>query len=233
MSEIKIKKILILLSLFLFAHMATLTAAWAGANSMANKGNANYKKEDYSKAYEYYKKAEAAEPDNSKIKFNIGDTFYRLKDYESAAAFFEEAAKDKEIKALSFYNAGNANFKNQNMEEAAKNYRQAILLNPKDENAKHNLQLTLKKIKQQKNTCNKPQENDKNKQDQKNKKDDKEKKSNDKSKQKPKPDISKEQAERLLKMIKEKEKSSINPETMNLRMQKKGEQNDEPQGKDW
>ena len=224
MPQIKTKKISVNLSLLLFFIMAQSPSFAANANSLANKGNSNYKKEDYAKAYEYYKKAEEAAPDDAKIKFNIGDTFYRLKDYESAAAFFKEAAKDKKIEAASFYNAGNSDFKNQDFKEAAKNYKKAILLNPKDENSKHNLQLTLKKIKQEKKTCDK---------DKKNKQNNKDKKKKDKGKQKPKPEISKEQAERLLKMIKEKEKSSVKPETMNLRMQKKGDNHDDLQDKDW
>jgi Ca-activated chloride channel homolog len=222
--QIKTKKILISSGLLLLAIIATSSVSFAGANSLAAKGNSNYKKKDYSKAYEYYKKAEEESPDNSKIKFNIGNTFYRLKDYESAEAFFKEAAKDKETRARSFYNTGNANFKNKNFKEAVKNYRQAILLKPKEENPKHNLQLTLKKIKQEKNNCNKKQKNDP-------KKD--KKKNNNKNKQNKKPEISKEQAKRLLKMLKEKEKSSIKPETMNLRMQKKDSKKDIPQGKDW
>ncbi len=225
MPQIKTKKILIFSGLLLLAIIAASSVSFAGANSLAAKGNSNYKKKDYSKAYEYYKKAEAEAPDNSKIKFNIGNTFYRLKDYESAEAFFKEASKDKETKARSFYNTGNANFKNKNFKEAVKNYRQAIILNPKEENPKHNLQLTLKKIKQEKKNCNKKQKDDKKKENKK--------KNNNKNKQKKKPEISKEQAKRLLKMLKEKEKSSIKPETMNLRMQKKEVKKDAPQGKDW
>lgn len=233
MAQIKTKKILTVLSLFLFSIMAPRPATYcASANSLANKGNSNYKKKDYPKAYEYYKKAEEISPDDARIKYNTGNAFYRLNDYESAAASFEEAAKDKKIKAKSFYNAGNAYFKNQKYENAAKSYKKAILLNPEDENFKHNLQLALKKIRQQKKTCD--NKDKKNKDGKKDKKKNEQSKENEKNKQKSdKPEMSKENAERLLKMIKEKEKSSVKPETMNLRMLKKSDKEDKPQGKDW
>lgn len=226
--------ILILLSVFIFAPQAfSETQAprnkknkiWKkGVNSLANKGNAHYKRKEYPKAYEYYKKAEETVPEDARIKYNMGGTFYKLKNYKKAQEVFEESSKDKQISAKAFYNAGNAYYKDGKYEESAGNYKKAILLDPKDKNFKHNFQLALKQIRKKKNSCDKEKKQGKKK--------DKQKKKENKKKQ-DKNKMSKKQAEKLLKMMKEKEKSSIKPEMMKSRMSEQNKHKEQELEKDW
>jgi len=214
-------------------------ALWASeAKTLAGKGNGAYDKKNYPKAYEYYGKALELEPKNSKIIFNSGDVFYRLEDYSNAgSAFAAAAAAAPALAHKARYNEGNAYFMQGDYRKAADTYRLAVLSNQKDGNAKFNLQRALERLRE--NKKNRPQK-DKQKQDQK--KDDKKKEGQDKEKnsgggkdqeKQRQKDEAKAQAERLLEMMKEKEKSSANKEIQNARFQNKPKRESDEAGEDW
>jgi len=57
---------------------------------------------------------------------------------------------DRGIQASSWYNSGNALFEMGKYQDAAQAYIQALRINPADPDAKHNLELALKKTQEQK-----------------------------------------------------------------------------------
>ncbi|MCX5785238.1 MAG: VWA domain-containing protein [Elusimicrobia bacterium] len=222
---------------FLTAVAMQQTLSASEAKSLAGKGTDAYDKKDYPKAYEYYGKALELEPKNSKIIFNSGDVFYRLEDYSHAGEAFNAAsAASPAISHKARYNEGNAYFMQGDYKKAAASYRSAVLSDPKDKNAKFNLQRALERL--QENNKNQ-QQKDKQKKDPK--KDDKKKDGQDKDKNKNegqdkekqrKKDEARAQADRLLEMMKEKEKSAANKQIQDARFENKPKERDEA-GEDW
>ncbi|HAF95168.1 MAG: hypothetical protein A2X34_06710 [Elusimicrobia bacterium GWC2_51_8] len=211
------------------AAIAISQTLWASeAKTLAGKGNSAYNKKDYPNAHEYYSRALALEPENSKILFNSGDALYRLEDYSHAAEAFNAAAAAKApaLARKARYNEGNAYFMQGDYRKAADTYRVAVLSDQKDDNAKFNLQRALERLQENKKN---QQQKDKQKQNPKN--NDKKKEGQDKEKKRK--DEAKEQADRLLEMMKEKEKSSANKEIQNTRFQNKSKRENEKTGEDW
>ena len=91
------------------------------------------------------------------------------------------------MKAAAFYNLANAFFKKDKFKESIEAYQRALALDPKDERAKWNLEIALKKKRDEdkKKEQNKDKKDDKDKND---KKDDKDKKKDDDKQDKSKKD---------------------------------------------
>jgi Ca-activated chloride channel family protein len=143
-----------------------------------------------------------------------------LKDYEKAKASFDASAADPALRENALFNKGNAEFMGNGYDAAAQNYKSALLMNPRDEDAKHNLELALRRKKnpqqEQKDKKNdKKDSKDKDKpkgsggeQDNQNKK---EPQSDNRSRNQNKnPGMSKEDADRIMQMAKEKEDAAMN-----------------------
>ena len=200
----------------------------ASPESLARKGNSSYDKKDFPKAYEYYSKALEKSPKNARMIFNRGAAFYRMEDYAKAAEEFEEAAKTPKLKSAAGYNAGNAYYKLSDFAKAIKEYRSAIISGPGNaEDAKYNLQKALEQQKQ--NQCKNPKQ-DQQKQDDKGGGKNQEKK--DRADQKKK-EAARQAADKLLELMKEKEKSSGNREMMDSRFTNKPQPKENVSGKDW
>ncbi len=137
--------------------------------------------------------------------------------YQQAAEQFEVTAKsisNADTIQRSWHNYGNAKLMQASYEDAILGYKKALKLNPKDEDTRYNLAYAQKKLAEQqknqnKNDKNKDKKDDKKKDD---KKDDKDKEKannqNDKDKQEAQqPQMSKEQAEKMLNALKNNEKN--------------------------
>ncbi|MBI2069660.1 MAG: tetratricopeptide repeat protein [Elusimicrobia bacterium] len=124
-----------------------------GANWKAptRKGVDEYKKGDYQSAWNSFNQAGNLDPKNPVIQFNKGCAAYKLNDMETASQSFNQsrglAGKDVKLQAESHYNAGNIYFRQGKMEEAIEAYKKALLLNPRDEEARHNLALAMRQVK--------------------------------------------------------------------------------------
>jgi len=194
------------------------------------KGNKEYEKGKYSESEISYRKAEDANKVSTDAGFNVGDALYKQKKFEEAGKEFADNAnqnEDKLRKSASLYNLGNSLLEANKVQESIDAYKNSLKLNPSNYEAKYNLgyaqDLLRKQQEQQKQQQNNKQnqDKDKNKQDknkdQKNQKD--QDKNNDQQKdqnkkqdqqqqqQNQKPEISKEDAERLLNSIANDEKN--------------------------
>lgn len=231
-------------ALLLLAAAADLRAAGPGAD--ARKGSSAYEKKDWPAAVEYYSRAMQKAPADKRLDFNVGDAYYRLEDYGKAGEFFEQAAASPKVAAKAHYNRGNALFKSGDAAGAAAAYRKALAFDPKDENAKFNLQKALEQKK--KNSCPNPdekknddkKEQDKKKQGGQDKKEEKQggdKEDREKEKQKEqekKKAEARERSRQILEMMKEKEKAAArDPEAMKQAALKQGKPNPPDRLEDW
>ena len=190
---------IILTILVVFA--ALLTYAQEGE---VVKGNRYYKEGNYDKAEEAYQKA-LSKKENLIARYNLGNTLYKKESIDDAVKSFDgviSATDDPELKTKALYNKGVLLHKGNRLTEAIDAYKQALRLNPDDEEVRKNLQLALQQKKQQE-----PKQQQK--KEQKQQKQKQEKKKEEPKPQQPKPQkskLTKKQAEQYLKALEQKER---------------------------
>lgn len=216
--------------IYLFITILLSFAGLAQKEKMVLRdGNDSYNGGKPMEAANYYKKSLKEKQDYYKANFNLGDAYYKTADliktgkiktpnkrmtpdsaanlvYNQAAEQFEVVAKsvsNADTIQKAWHNYGNSKLMQKSYEDAILGYKKALKLNPKDEDTRYNLAYAQKKLaEQQKNQ----KKDDKKDQDKKDKKDDKKEKKEEKKEEAPQPQMSKEQAEKMLNALKNDEK---------------------------
>jgi len=135
-----------------------LVVAWAGLFLVpsahgAEDPDALYKEGRFAEAQKIYAQSDMDHPKDLRYRYNRGCADYQAGDYKGAMAAFSSVlrrAQDKEIRFSAAYNLGNAAFTQGDAAAAAEYYRQAIRIDPKQADARHNLELALRKLEAQK-----------------------------------------------------------------------------------
>ena len=112
-----------------------------------------YREGKFKEAEELYGKSDMDNPKDLRFRFNRGCAGYQSSDYKGAMAAFSSVyrrTQDKEMRYKAVFNAGNTAFKQGDFSAAAEYFKQAIRLMPDSDNAKFNLELTLREIAKQK-----------------------------------------------------------------------------------
>src|SRR3989339_15371 len=212
-----------IITIFLIASIvfSFSTVNAAGIKGRVDSGNSMYKKDNFEGALSKYQDAQTDEPENPILHFNTGDALYKMEKYEEAIKEYEKTSysKDIELQAKSYYNIGNSLYKSGKMPDAIQYYQKCLGLNPKDQDAKYNIEFVRKKIKEQIDKNSKDSKDGKDSKEGKESKEGKDKKDKDKKDKKEEKDkngkeekkekMSKEDAERLLKAINEDEKKAL------------------------
>ena len=133
-------------------------------------GNLAFDDGDYEQALQDYDRALDEMPDSPEAMYNSANALYRQAQtgeqaqMSDAVSRYDRASRnaDSELAARSAYNTGNALFETgnaligmgdsegarQSYGQALESYKQALRLNPDDEDAKRNLELTLRQLQQ-------------------------------------------------------------------------------------
>ncbi len=150
---------------FLFA---TLSLDAQSPIKEVRAGNEAFKAGKHEKALEHYEKALDKGMKDPKLRFNKGDALYRLEKYADAARTFQRIARNtqnEELRAKAFHNKGNAHLKAGKLEKSIEAYKEALRIDPSDEDTRYNLALAKKlKEKAQKKKKNKKNKKQKKKQ---------------------------------------------------------------------
>ncbi len=199
------------------------------------EGNTEYEGGRYRNAEAAYKKSVEKAPQQFIGSYNLGNALYRQNKFDEASQQYLNASANNnvnELQSKSMYNMGNSLLKSEKYAESIEAYKKALRLNPKDEDARYNLSYAQKKLQQQQQQQDQNKDNkdnkdkkDQQKKDQQQDKKDQQKKDQEKQdqqkddqakqdqkkeeqkKQEPKqPKLSKEEAERMLKALKNDEK---------------------------
>jgi tetratricopeptide (TPR) repeat protein len=107
----------------------------------------------YAEALEAYQALVAERPDVDEFSYNTGNTLHRLGSYERAVAETQRALppRDPTVGADIYYALGNHLLALERLEEAYLAYRNALLLDPGDQDAKYNLEYVLLLVQQRDN----------------------------------------------------------------------------------
>jgi Ca-activated chloride channel homolog len=161
------KYIILLFIILLFTEANLLSN---DKRSLLREGNKLFKEEKFNDAEIKYRKAQEIEY-GYKSTFNLGDALYKQGNYEEATQKFKELSSqnlDKKTLASVNHNLGNSHFMAENFEESVNAYKNALKLNPKDNDTRYNLELARRMLKIQeenKQEEQKDQNKDKNQQD--------------------------------------------------------------------
>ena len=202
------KKVITMLLLLM-----TVTAIAQTDRQYIRQGNKQFHRGDYLGSEVSYRKAIEKNPKNPQAAFNLGNALMAQKKDSAAVKQFENAARletNPLRKAQSYHNMGVICQTHKMYGEAIEAYKNALRLNPDDDETRYNLVLCKhQKQKQDQNKQN--QQNDDKKQDDKK---DQQKPEENKDKQEqqkqeqPKPQMSKENAEQLLNAAIQNEKQT-------------------------
>jgi tetratricopeptide (TPR) repeat protein len=146
-------KRLIFLSPSLLLLMLFLASCSQSAEKLNNDGNEAFATQDFEGSLVAYQQAGIEAPELAEPHYNAANSHYRLEDFEQAQREIEQALLGEEsqedLDQNSFYNLGNTFFKAEQFEMAVEAYKEALRLNPDDLEAKQNLELALRQLKQQ------------------------------------------------------------------------------------
>ncbi len=150
-----------ILCVLLFSLLAV--SALAGTRSALREGGKFYNDEKYGSALNSYQTILKEQPNHEQALFNAGDAYYRLNEYTQAEEQFKKAAEaGGEYAQSALFNLGNTYYRTGNRKKAIETYKAAILANPQDKEAMHNLQLVLMQEQQkQENQNNENNQDDK------------------------------------------------------------------------
>jgi tetratricopeptide (TPR) repeat protein len=213
-SEIKsvktVKKINTKVATVIIFFCISISVQAQNENALVEKGNEAYKNKQYDEATNDYQKAVENDTSNQAAQYNLGNAFYKAGKTEEAEDAYNNAINKSQSamdKANAWYNKGMALQNSKKLPESIDAFKQALRLNPDDEDARQNLQIALQKQKEQQQQ----QQDKQNKQQQKDQPKDKKQQPQDKDKnqeqQSQQPKMSKQDAEEKLKALMQQEQN--------------------------
>ena len=121
-------------------------------NAAIREGNKLYKNKQYDKALPAYQKAVEQNPQSATARYNLANARFRsgnLPDAEKSYDELIEKTTDKNYKVKGYYNKGVALTNEKKLLESIEAYKNAIKLDPTDEDTRFNLQKALTELKKQ------------------------------------------------------------------------------------
>jgi tetratricopeptide (TPR) repeat protein len=209
----------------LLIFMISASSLAQSTRGLINDGVDLYKEQKFADAEVNFKKGTEKSPESFEAKFNLGDAYYKQERYEEAIQTFQSAfvnARSDEEKAKIFHNIGNSLLKSKKIKESISAYKEALKLNPKDQETKYNLSYALNMLNnpdqnQQQNDQNNDQNQDQNKeqqpqdqqkqdQQQQNKDQQQQEQQQQQSQEQKEQELTKQEAEKILEALKNNEK---------------------------
>ena len=108
---------------------------------MTRNGNTNYESGNFIDAEINYKKALEKNSDLLEAQFNLGDALVKQERFDEALESFEKvcaSTEDQNLKANALHNKGNVLLSQQDLEGAIESYKDALRINPKDQETRYN-----------------------------------------------------------------------------------------------
>lgn len=128
------------------------SSAWGQTKQykQMHMGNRNFSSGRYADAELDYRRVLKAAPGNARATFNLGDTYLGRNNAEEAKKLFKAAAgreSNKVMRGMAYHNLGYIYQKEEKLDSAIACYKEALRNNPSDDNARYNLALCQKLLK--------------------------------------------------------------------------------------
>lgn len=156
----------LLLFLFLFSLTNSFAQKWVDSIELARS---YYKKKDYGKAISIYERNPNKKKKQKDLDAEIAQSYYRNREFDKSKSHYNEAlkkAKSPKNKSKLHHNIGNSKFKKKDYNGAIESYKNALRLNPNDEETRYNLSEAIRRKNQKKQNIPPPKppkkNNDKN-----------------------------------------------------------------------
>lgn len=140
-------------SLLLSCALVFATPAWAVGpleknHPLVEAGTDAYEQERYEDALAAFEAAKQQQVGSAALDYNIGNALHKLGRHEEAIAAWQRAAAagDPTLRQKAHYNTGNAFAAMGRNKEAISALRKALVLDPDDESARHNLEVLLRNL---------------------------------------------------------------------------------------
>ena len=182
--------------------------------SNIREGNRLFRSGKHADSEVSYRKAMEKNPRNPQAAYNLGNALFAQKKDSAAVVAYQSGVQLETSairKAMGYHNMGVVCQSHKMFSEAIEAYKNALRLNPKDDEARYNLELCKKQQKKQQDKKNQDKKDQKKDQNGKDEKKDQDKKDQNKDKQKEKQDknkMSKDNAEQLLNAAIQQEKNT-------------------------
>ena len=182
--------------------------------SNIREGNRLFRSGKHADSEVSYRKAMEKNPRNPQAAYNLGNALFAQKKDSAAVVAYQSGVQletSAKRKAMGYHNMGVVCQSHKMFSEAIEAYKNALRLNPKDDEARYNLELCKKQQKKQQDKKTQDRKDQKKDQNGKDEKKDQDKKDQNKDKQKEKQDknkMSKDNAEQLLNAAIQQEKNT-------------------------
>ncbi len=137
--------------LWLLVAWVAVAGACGDATYVKNReGNARYREERYPEALALYREAHLEKPHLEAIDYNAANALYQQGQYERALAELQkaQASSQEALQADAYYNLGNTLYRMGRLAEAAEAYKETLRLRPDDQDAKFNLELVMRLLRE-------------------------------------------------------------------------------------
>lgn len=216
-----IRFIFISLLMLCLGSIATPMTAQTATYRLMHQGNALFRAGQYDRAEKYYLLVLKSQPHNSRAHFNLADTYLAKGNPGAADSLYNivtQSEKNKQVRSMAWHNRGyicqtaalhDAQKQQQLLRQAIEHYKQALRLNPNDNDTRYNLALCQRQLK--KGNSQSQQQQQKQQQKQENQPD------NDKQKQQqsqsqtnnPRQDDDRQQTEQYLNLARQAERRAL------------------------
>ena len=189
--------------------------------SEVRAGNRKFRRDRFKEAEIDYRKAALKDSLSLTAEYNLASALYRQQDYAGAAKALATVKEQEALPAQYHYNAGDAALQQKDYAAAVEAFRQSLLLDPGDLDAKENYIYAKKMLENQQNgggggndqqdqqqNQNQNQDQQQNQQDQNQDQQDQQNQQDQQDQQDQQPQISPQQAQQMLRAIQAKERET-------------------------
>lgn len=154
-----IRFIFISLIMLCLGAIATPMSAQTATYRLMHQGNALFRAGQYDRAEKYYLLVLKSQPHNSRAHFNLADTYLAKGNPGAADSLYNivtQSEKNKQVRSMAWHNRGyicqtaalhDAQKQQQLLRQAIEHYKQALRLNPNDNDTRYNLALCQRQLK--------------------------------------------------------------------------------------
>jgi len=145
-------KIIYNMLLFLQFILFSSTSMADSASSSNKKGIEAYNMKEYEESVKKFTDALVEKPNMPELRYNRGTVLSVLGKNDDALnelSIAAEKSENKQLSASAYFNAGNTLFMNNNFQGAIEEYKKALKFDQSSGDIRHNLELAMRKLKEQ------------------------------------------------------------------------------------